>query len=135
MALWDAESLPFQEQVLMVRWWVLVCAMLPSGYNLAEVLRVLKPGAMFVSLDTAAAEWKALQPFYQYTCELSFPCWFLLARHGRCTLSDGFRNLPPPIWRALEQAGFPETGYTYRPRFIGGALWSGENALNGDAGW
>jgi demethylmenaquinone methyltransferase/2-methoxy-6-polyprenyl-1,4-benzoquinol methylase len=123
----DAESLPFQEQSFdgaVVGFGLRNVTHLDT--TLAEVLRVLKPGAMFVSLDTAAAEWKALQPFYQVHMRIVVPLLgALLARsrqmYSYLTASAETFSTPPDLARHLEQAGFHETGYTYRPRFIGGA--------------
>lgn len=93
---------------------------------LREVIRVLRPGGRFVNLDTAESEWRIAQPFYKFHMKWMVP---LLGRwlagseemYAYLTSSAAAFETPDGLSRLLQQAGFIETGFAYRPRIVGGA--------------
>jgi len=93
---------------------------------LREVRRVLKPGAIFVSLDTAGTEWPILAPFHRFHMKRIVPLlgeWFAQSRSMYSYLTASAEAFPPPqeLQSLLDRCGFRDTGYAYRPRFLGGA--------------
>jgi demethylmenaquinone methyltransferase/2-methoxy-6-polyprenyl-1,4-benzoquinol methylase len=95
-------------------------------HTLAEVRRVLKPGAAFVSLDTAGTEWQALQPFYRVYMKTMVPLLGALFARSRgmyayLTASAQAFHPPQELAELFARAGFIETGYAYKPPILGGA--------------
>ncbi|MGC9327566.1 MAG: ubiquinone/menaquinone biosynthesis methyltransferase [Candidatus Hinthialibacter sp.] len=93
---------------------------------LQEILRVLRPGAWFVNLDTAGSEWRAVEPFYKLYMRLMVPLmgWmFAGSRDMYAYLSSSAAafETPQELRNLMQQAGFAQTGYAYRPRIVGGA--------------
>ncbi len=93
---------------------------------LKEVLRVLKPGGIFVSLDTASAEWKSLNWAYKLHMKIMVPTLgALIARSPRMysylTASAEAFESPQKLRDLFERVGFVNSQYEYRPRFVGGA--------------
>jgi ubiquinone/menaquinone biosynthesis C-methylase UbiE len=96
------------------------------GQTLQEVLHVLKPGATFVSLDTAVVRWAVLKPCWN----LYMNTWVPLLGWLLADSKDMYRYLfessehflqPAELQRAMDAAGYQHTGFAYRPRFLGGA--------------
>ncbi|MEW6233923.1 MAG: ubiquinone/menaquinone biosynthesis methyltransferase [Candidatus Omnitrophota bacterium] len=93
---------------------------------LRELHRILKPGALFVSLDTAGTEWPILAPFHQFHMKRIVPFlgeWFAHSRSMYSYLTASAEAFHPPqeLQSLLDRCGFRDTGYAYRPRFLGGA--------------
>lgn len=93
---------------------------------LREVIRVLKPGARFVSLDTAQAEWQAIMPFFRFYMNRIVPWlgrFFAGSRDMYAYLSTSAEafETPQQLEALFQQCGFVQTGYVYRPRILGGA--------------
>lgn len=93
---------------------------------LYEVYRVLRPGAWFVNLDTAETEWRALAPFYRLYMNWIVPALgkiFAGSKEMYVYLSSSAAafQTPKELEKMLQKTGYVETGFAYRPRFIGGA--------------
>lgn len=92
---------------------------------LHEVNRVLRPGARFVSLDTAETEWKILMPFYRFYMNYIVPMMGRLVgskdMYAYLTSSAEAFDSPELLCQKMQRCGFTETGFTYRPRILGGA--------------
>lgn len=123
----DAQHLPFQDNRFdgaLVGFGLRNVISIESA--LSETLRVLKPGAMLVNLDTAEAEWKPLRPLHRLYMSRIVP---LLGRflagseemYGYLASSAAAFDAPQILRERFEACGFVETGFVYRPRFIGGA--------------
>ncbi|HOJ61144.1 MAG TPA: ubiquinone/menaquinone biosynthesis methyltransferase [bacterium] len=93
---------------------------------LRETFRVLRPGGMLVSLDTAGPEWKGWRPLYMFHMEHVVPFLGRLfggSREMYAYLASSSAAFPSPgeLCTLFETCGFVDTGYGFRPRFIGGA--------------
>ncbi len=123
----DAQILPFSSHVF-------DAAMVGFGLRnvdsiemtLSEVFRVLKPGAWFVSLDTAASEWRIFNPFYRFYMRYAIPLlghWFAGDRDMYSYLNSSSETFlsPSELTTRMRQCGYHQTGYKYRPRLLGGA--------------
>ncbi len=93
---------------------------------LREVYRVLRPGGRFVNLDTAESEWKAIQPLYRFYMSRIVPMlgkWFAGSREMYAYLSSSAAvfETPEQLNQLLQETGWIETGFAYRPRILGGA--------------
>ena len=67
--------------------------------TLRDVFRVLRPGAWFVNLDTARAEWPVAQPFYNLYMSVTVPLmgkFFAGSREMYAYLSSSAAGLPNP---------------------------------------
>ncbi len=94
--------------------------------TLDEVIRVIKPGGTFVSLDTAGSEIKAFAPLYAFQMNWIVPVlgkWLAGSKemYSYLTVSAAAFSTPHELCQSFERAGFDETGFTFRPRLIGGA--------------
>ncbi len=133
----DATRLPFQSNTFdaaMVGFGLRNVESIESA--LIEVRRVLKPGGVFINLDTAKPEWKILLPFYRAYMSILIPLLgkILAGSEKMYTyLSDSAAafHSPDKLCHLFEQNGFVETGYAYRPRILGGAalVW-GKKGVN-----
>lgn len=123
----DATSLPFSDKIFdgaMVGFGLRNVISIEA--TLREVLRVLKPGAKFVSLDTAGVEWKIFSPFYAMHINWIVPALgkFLTGSkemYAYLTASAAAFDRPDELGEKFKRAGFTDTSYIYRPRFLGGA--------------
>ncbi len=92
---------------------------------LHQVKRVLRPGARFVSLDTAETEWKILLPLYRFYMNNIVPMMGRLVgskdMYAYLTSSAKAFDSPELLCQKMQRCGFTETGFAYRPRIIGGA--------------
>jgi demethylmenaquinone methyltransferase / 2-methoxy-6-polyprenyl-1,4-benzoquinol methylase len=93
---------------------------------LQEVHRVLRPGAWFVTLDTAEAEWRAILPFFRFYMNWIVPMLGKLfagskGMYAYLSSSAAAFQKPSELARMLQQSGFSDTGYAFRPRILGGA--------------
>lgn len=93
---------------------------------LLETFRVLRPGGRFVSLDTAGPEWRGWMPLYKFHMDYVVPFLGKMFGGSRemyaylASSSAAFQS-PGELCALFEKCGFIETGYAYRPRFVGGA--------------
>lgn len=123
----DAECLPFESNCFDGAMSGFGLRNVTSIENtLHEIKRVLKPNALFISLDTAHTEWKFMMPFYRFYMQriVPFMGWSLAgSRQMYKYLSDSSEIFHPPyeLQSLFATTGFRETGFEYRPRFIGGA--------------
>ncbi|MBI1388053.1 MAG: ubiquinone/menaquinone biosynthesis methyltransferase [bacterium] len=93
---------------------------------LREALRVLRPGARLVNLDTAGAEWRPLNPALRFHMNVLVPLLggMLAGDRGMYAYlasSSAAFETPEQLCALFERCGFVETGYAYRPRLVGGA--------------
>ncbi len=92
---------------------------------LHEVKRVLRPGAKFVSLDTAETEWQALMPLYRFYMRYIVPMMGRLIgskdMYAYLTSSAEAFDSPNVLCLKMQRCGFTKTSFTYRPRILGGA--------------
>lgn len=123
----DACKLPFQEQVFdgaLVGFGLRNVASMDQTFQ--DVIRVLKPGAIFLSLDTAGAEWPILQGVQRFYMNRVVPLMGSLLAGSRkmySYLSASAEAFTPPqeLEALFKRHGYVDTGYAYRPRMIGGA--------------
>ncbi|MFO7975005.1 MAG: class I SAM-dependent methyltransferase [Candidatus Hydrogenedentota bacterium] len=78
-----------------------LCSVDDIAASLSEIMRVLKPGGLFIFLEHIAAPRKTTLRFIQ---QLLRPAWH--------TFGDGCR-LDRELWRTLEFAGFAELAYEH----------------------
>lgn len=123
----DAANLPFPNQCFdgaMVGFGLRNVASIEAA--LREALRVLKPGARLVNLDTAGAELAALQPLLRLHMNVMVPLLgtLLAGSHSMynylASSAAGFET-PLQLKALFEQCGFRQVGYRYCPRGVGGA--------------
>ena len=122
----DAMHLPFQDASFdgaMVGFGLRNVA--DISQTLDEIKRVLKPGSMFVSLDTAIPL-PLFRPFYYAYMNFWVPLLghFLVnskTMYGYLTSSSYNFLQPGLLAQKLLEHGFQETGYAIRPRWVGGA--------------
>lgn len=93
---------------------------------LQDVFRVLRPGAWFVTLDTAEAEWRVILPLFRFYMNWIVPFLGKLfagskGMYAYLSSSAAAFQKPDELARMLQQSGFSETGYAFRPRILGGA--------------
>lgn len=94
--------------------------------TLKETFRVLRPGGRFVSLDTAGPEWKGWRPLYKFHMNYMVPFLGRIFGGSRemyaylASSAAAFQS-PGQLRALLETCGFEDTGFSYRPRGIGGA--------------
>ncbi|RJP25797.1 MAG: ubiquinone/menaquinone biosynthesis methyltransferase [Candidatus Omnitrophota bacterium] len=91
-----------------------------------EVRRVLKPGGLFVNLDTAGCEWKIFQPLYRLYMSAIVPLvgkYLAGSEEMYSYLSASAKafHSPAELCALFQQCGFIQTGYAFRPRILGGA--------------
>ncbi|MBD3265174.1 ubiquinone/menaquinone biosynthesis methyltransferase [bacterium] len=123
----DALTLPFPDQTfhgITVGFGLRNLSDLDAG--LQEILRVLKPRGKLVSLDTAQAEYNIFQPFWRMYMHGWIPLlgkWMADSKEMYTYLTSSSEAFfqPRPLCDKMKQAGFSHTGYTYKPKGIGGA--------------
>lgn len=93
---------------------------------LDETLRVLKPGARLVNLDTAGAEWRIFEPALRFHMNAVVPRlgrWLAGSEGMYQYLSDSAGAFHPPdrLEAVFAGRGFVNTGHRHCPRAVGGA--------------
>jgi demethylmenaquinone methyltransferase/2-methoxy-6-polyprenyl-1,4-benzoquinol methylase len=83
--------------------------------SLKEVLRVLKPGALFFCLE-ASQPWRLLRPLHHFYCRFVVPrlgCWVTRMPEIYDYLVNSLIEFPAPdeIKRLFEKVGFVDAGY------------------------
>lgn len=123
----DAGKLPFRDRVFdgaLVGFGLRNVVSMDQTFQ--EVFRTLKPGAIFLSLDTAGSEWPSLQGIQRFYMNRVVPLMGALLAGSRkmySYLSASAEAFTPPqeLEALFKRHGYIDTGYAYRPRVIGGA--------------